>query len=505
MSDVARPAPFVPPAPGAWSPAPGPTVALPRPPGRWEVAGRDFWAGRTVPLGRARLAAAAGVGLLGAAALVGHQVGLGVSVVGLGVLGVAVPGLVRRRALGQLATLALAAALLVMVSVRAADWVVALCLLAAVGAAAVALTSARRPSAVLLAPAAAALGTLRSLLAVRSGLGALAGRRREQTLVALRSLAVTLVLVGVFGALFASADALFAALLPRVDLGQVPGRVLVGLLVAGLAAGAAHLSLDGVPWPAARSTSTRRTPRPAEWLVPILALDAVVVAFVLVQVGALVGGHDFVQRTAGLSYAAYARAGFGQLVAVTLLTLLVVAVAAGRAPRATSLQDRASRAALAVLCVGTLGVVVSAVRRMALYVDAFGLTRLRITVLVGEIALGVVLLLVLAAGVRWRGGWLPLAVVQVAAVAVLGLALANPDALIVQHNARIDRFEQGSAAVDLDYLRGLSADAVAAAGAVGDPVRSAVLSDARLPTPDGWAGWNLGRARAAQVLEQARP
>lgn len=501
MSNVARPAAVRRPDPGATPASRGPAVALPRPPGRWEVALHGFWQARAVPIDRARLGVAAAVGLLGGVALVGHRIGLGVSIVGLGILGTAVPGLVRRRALRDLLTLALAASLLVMVTVRAAEWVVALSLLGAAGAAAVALTSARRAAAVLLAPVLAVLGTLRAMVAVRGALGSLAGRRRESVLVALRSLAVTLVLVGVFGALFASADAVFAALMPRVDLGRVPGQVLVGLLVAGLAVGAAHLSLAPVPWPDA-STVARRAVRPAEWLVPVLALDVVVSAFVLVQVGALLGGHRFVQRTAGLSYAAYAREGFGQLVVVTLLTLLVVAVAARRAPRATPGQDRAARAALAVLCVGTLAVVASAVRRMSLYVDAFGLTRLRITVLVAEVALGVVLLLVLAAGVSWRSAWLPAAVVQVSAVAVLGLALANPDALIVQHNTGIDGFVHGPAAVDLDYLRGLSADAVVAAASVDEPVRSAVLRGAGVPESDGWAGWNLGRALAAQVLAE---
>src|SRR5690606_36158784 len=97
-----------------------------------------------------------------------------------------------------------------------------------------------------------------------------------------------------------------------------------------------------------------------------------VLAFVLVQVGALVGGHGYVRRTAGLSYAEYARQGFGQLLAATALTLVVVAVAARRAPRETSGDRSAVRAALGVLCLGTLGVVASALRRMALYVDAFG-------------------------------------------------------------------------------------------------------------------------------------
>ncbi len=450
------------------------------------------------------------MGLVGAAALVGHRPGLGVSLVGIGVLAAAAPGLLRRRAVGDLLTLSLAGALLAMVAVRAAEWVVVLCLLAALAAAAAALTSARRPAAVLLAPLGAAAGTLRALPAVRGSLGDLAGRRRETVLVALRSLAVTVLLVGVFGALFASADAVFAALLPRVDLGLLPGRVVVGLLVATLAAGAAHLSLAGVPWPQVRVDAARRRSRPAEWFVPIVALDAVVLLFVLVQVGALVGGHRFVERTAGLTYAGYAREGFGQLVAVTVLTLVVVAVAARWAPRGTPGLDRAVRLVLGVLCVGTLGVVVSAVRRMALYVDAFGLTRLRITVLVAEIALGVIVLLVLAAGVRWNGAWLPRAGVQVAAVAVLVLALMNPDALIVQRNGTLSVSPDGSSGlvlngVDVGYLRGLSADAVPAADALAEPVRTAVLDGLADPGPDGWAGWNLGRSRATGVLVDDGP
>ena len=139
-------------------------------------------------------------------------------------------------------------------------------------------------------------------------------------------------------------------------------------------------------------------------------------------------------ETAGLTYAQYAREGFAQLVVVTALTLVVVAVAARRAPRETARDRLMSRVALGVLCLGTLGVVASALRRMDLYVDAFGLTRLRVFVTVVEIALAAVFVLVLVAGIRWRGPWLPRAAVQVLAVAMLGLALVNPDAQIVRHN-----------------------------------------------------------------------
>ena len=266
----------------------------------------------------------------------------------------------------------------------------------------------------MLAPLTWAAGTVRALPWVAKGVETLAGARRGQLLVALRSVGITVGLLLVFGLLFASADRVFARLMPRVEADLLPGQVVVGVLVAVVAAALAHLALAPPSW-----SDARLAPRPAakrgEWLLPVLALDAMVLLFVTVQVGALLGGHRHVLETEGLTYAEYAREGFAQLVVVTALTLVVVAVAARRAPRETPRDRLVSRLALGALCVGTLGVVASALRRMDLYVDAFGLTRLRVFVTVTEIALAAVFVLLLVAGIRWRGGWLPRAVLQVVA------------------------------------------------------------------------------------------
>ena len=60
--------------------------------------------------------------------------------------------------------------------------------------------------------------------------------------------------------------------------------------------------------------------------------------FVAVQVRVLFGGDRHVQDTDGLTYANYARQGFWQLAAVTVLTLLVVAVALAGVRRQHRLQ-----------------------------------------------------------------------------------------------------------------------------------------------------------------------
>ncbi|MCL3861400.1 DUF4173 domain-containing protein [Actinotalea sp. K2] len=493
-------APSVPPGPTTTLlRAPGPTVSLPRPPGPVTTALRDFWAEdrRTVPA--PVLVGITVSGLAGGILVVGHRPGLGIGLVGLVVWGAAVPALLRRRAVGDLATAALCVALVAVVAVRDAGWLVGLCVAAAAVVGATAATSARSAPAVLLGVLSWAAGGLRAVRWLSRSAGELVGPRRAQALVVLRSVAVTAVLLLVFGLLFAAADLVFASYL-RVDLGLLPGRVVVGVLVAVLAATLAHLALAPPAWSTLGLPPARPVSR-GEWLLPVLALDAMVLAFVTVQVVALLGGHQHVLETAGLTYAQYARQGFAQLVAATALTLVVVAVAARRAPRETARDRLVTRAALGVLCVATLGVVVSALHRMSLYVDAFGLTRLRVSAVLAEIVLGLVLVLVLVAGVRWRGGWLPRAVVHVAAAALLGLAVANPDAMIVRYNVAADPgADAGSrtaAALDVTYLQGLSADAVPTMAELDEPLRSCLLAGVEVaPASGGLAGWNLSRAQA---------
>ena len=218
------------------------------------------------------------------------------------------------------------------------------------------------------------------------------------------------------------------------------------------------------------------------------------------QVGGLVAGHSYVQQTTGMTYAQYARSGFGQLVVVTALTLVVVGVAARRAPRGSARERVVTTVALGVLTLGTVGVVASALRRMTLYVDAYGLTRPRLLVLVAEAVLGVVLLLVLAAGVRWRAVWLPRAIVLAVIAGVVSLVAVNPDGLIVRYDAAAE------APIDVAYLANLSADSAPAVDGLAEPLRSCLLSLAgpRWEEDPGPASWNLGRARAAALLEADR-
>jgi hypothetical protein len=261
--------------------------------------------------------------------------------------------------------------------------------------------------------------------------------------------------------------------------------------------------------------AARRPPEPAEqrprprlhtleWAIPLLLLDALFAAFVAVQLTMLFGGHDHVLRTAGLTYAEYAREGFWELLTVAGLTLAVVASSVVLANTPTRVSRLLLRALLGLLCALTLVVVGSAIHRLQLYEDAFGLTRLRLAAEVSALWLGGAFTLVLLAGlvpyVRLR---LPSLAVGGTAVALIAFSAANPDGLIASRNVEHWR-ETGQ--IDLTYLDGLSADAVPVLSELPATMRRRALArvSARLARGDPWGSANLARSRARAELRPAR-
>jgi Domain of unknown function (DUF4173) len=443
-------------------------------------------------------------GLAAAVLLVGSRPGLGVLLTGAAVGAATLPTARHRLGFHELGFGALGTLLLTGVVARDAPWFVALCLLAAAGVASYALAPGRTMVGSALGAVSLPLAALRCLPWLRRGMRAhatgLAGTWRP----AVRVVGLTAVLLLVFGSLFAAADAAFASLIPQPDLGTLPARLAVTVAIAGLAVSAAFLGAAPPDWDALAPAPARPV-RVAEWLVPIAVLDVLFLTFVTVQLTVLFGGHRHVLETAGLTYAEYARGGFGQLVVVTLLTLSVVAATVRWAPRRTRAQRRALRALVGLLCALTLLVVASAIYRLHLYEEAFGFTRLRLFMNAFEGWLGGVVVLVLLAGVRLRASWLPRAVVATAAAALLALGAVNPDGFVAERN--VDRY-RATGRLDVAYLQQLSADAVPVVDQLPEPLRSCVLigmpAAVQEPTGVGLSGWNYARIRSAHILA-ARP
>ncbi|MEV8030928.1 DUF4153 domain-containing protein [Streptomyces sp. NPDC086182] len=397
--------------------------------------------------------------------------------------------------------------LLIVPALRDADWPSFLAVVTAIGLGSLALNGGRTWPAVLLGP----IGVFNSLVTGPAwgwrGLRGRIGGARRGVGVGLRAFVVSAVLLLVFGALFAGADAAFANLLsdlvPDTSVAGGPWRVV--LLLFGLvgALAVAHTAAAPVRWDRVVVPAGRPRNR-VEWALPLIVLTALFAAFNAVQLAVLFGGYDAVLKKTDQTYAEYARQGFWQLLVVTLLTLLVVVFALRWAPRDDASDRKLVRAVLGTLCALALVVVASAVRRMDMYVEAYGLTRLRVSVLAGELWLGLVIVLIMAAGV-WGARWLPRAVAASAAAGVLAFGLMSPDSLIAERN--VQRYED-TGKFDLLYAGDLSADAVPALDKLKEPMRSCVLKSIadELGRDDApWYATSWGEARARDILRERPP
>jgi hypothetical protein len=84
---------------------------------------------------------------------------------------------------------------------------------------------------------------------------------------------------------------------------------------------------------------------------------------------------------------------------------------------------------------------------------------------------------------------------------VLAFGLASPDALIADQ--QVGR-SQNAEDIDLQYLRGLSADAVPALDRLPEPQRSCALEEIERGLRDGepWYATSLSEARARTILAE---
>ena len=483
---------------------PSPPTARPSP-GLDTLFGR-FWPERGLPSGLPTVLAAAAAGLLAGIALSFTAVGISWTLVALACGTAALLTARRRREPWTLACTGLALLLVLPMTLLDAWWIQMLGLVVAAAVFLCGVTGARTMPGIVLSGLAWPLASLRGLPWFGRSLRIAGTGARTPAVV--RTTVWSLLGLGVFGAIFASASPVFGSwvdqLVPSLSFNDVVGRAFLACFVFAVTLGAAYLALN----PADVEVLGGRRPAPLanrfEWLVPVLVVDAVFVAFIAAQARALIGGRDYIEATTGLTYADFVHQGFGQLTLATALTVLVVWVASRRVAD-TPADRRWLMASVGLLCTLTLLVVASALRGMSVYQDAYGFTTLRLFVDVFEGWLGLVVLAIMVAGVTGLGRWLPRVALVTGAVAIIGLAAINPDAWVAGKN--IDRYE-ATGSLDLDYLQSLSADAAPVVverlpAEVSRCVLQLLPYDSLDPeVRQDVRAWNLGRARAQRALDR---
>jgi hypothetical protein len=321
-------------------------------------------------------------------------------------------------------------------------------------------------------------------------------------------LAVPLLLL--FGALFASADAGFnryvvEAFWSEEMLTHLAFFLGFGWIAAGLLSG---VRAKRLPDPLSSVTPPRLGTEETAVVLGLLAL--LFLTFVGFQLGYLFGGRDMIEATSGLTVAEYARRGFFELMVVGVATIGVLLVG-----DALTTNRRVFRALAAVLVVCVLIILVSAIQRLTLYTNTFGLTVDRITAAAVMTWVAAVLVLFAATVLRERPGPFSSGAVIAGIVIAFALVVVNPGAAAAR--SVLERAAAGVREADVAYLSRLQGDAVpiiverldelppAARCDLGRTLLSRWADDDSDGGPEerDWRSWNAGAAAARRAVQAA--
>lgn len=322
----------------------------------------------------------------------------------------------------------------------------------------------------------------------------------------------------VFALLFASADAVFSSAVTNVfdfrkwSIGELIGRLFLAAAFAWTGGG-----LFVVAGRRTDTTMSTVLPRLRGLLsstagaTTLIAVDALFVFFVALQIAYLFGGIDTLNAT-GLTYSSYARRGFFELIAVAVLAgglLFAVELVVAK-------RTRLYLVAALTLALATLVIVASAAYRMQLYQLAYGWTEQRFYALAGIAWLGAGG--ACAAVLIWRDAtrWLLHAAGLIGLVVAVAINLVGPAAFVARQD--LERVIDPRGLPDDAYL-GLDAYYLATLGdgaiptlveylprlaasdraALGSALRTLALEGRGLePVP--FPGFSVDRERAREAL-----
>lgn len=284
------------------------------------------------------------------------------------------------------------------------------------------------------------------------------GKGSKNRTAVLIGLLAALPLVIILLLLLSSADAAFEgllSLLPEIEM-EEPVAVLVGTLCVAPLIYTLCVSLvqDGSDTVPAKKA---RTLHPLTIHTVLGAVVGVYVVYLMSQLAYFVGGLSGILPD-NYTLAEYARRGFYEMAWLCLLNLLIITISVALSPKKDARAPLLCR--IFSLCIGIVSLffVLTASAKMLLYIDSFGLTRLRVLteVIMLFFALTTIIICV----------WLfypRLAYMKIVLIAALSIGAAvawiDVDTVVASYN--VHAYQQGRLqTIDVSHLRGLSSGAI---------------------------------------------
>jgi hypothetical protein len=289
----------------------------------------------------------------------------------------------------------------------------------------------------------------------------------------IRGIVIALPIIAIFASLLASADVIFGQrlgdLIKWFNIENLPELIFrfIYIVIIGYA-------LAGVILHAATESKDEKLANENKPLIPPFlgyveativmgSVTALFAAFVVIQFQYFFGGTTNI-NVEGYTYAEYARRGFGELVTVASFALLMLLSLSAITKRDTETQRRIFSGLGVTLVALLLVMLFSAFKRLNLYEEVYGFSRLRTYTHVFLIWLGLLLIVTIALEILRKEHMFTFALLVASFGFAISLPLLNVDAFIVNQNIQREIHAEANDSTNLDaeYFLGLSDDAVPA-------------------------------------------
>jgi hypothetical protein len=278
---------------------------------------------------------------------------------------------------------------------------------------------------------------------------------------------IAIPILAILIALLSSADLVFSSQLQRIieslHLEKLPEWIFRFVYIIILAFFVIGLWLHaGMPKKPENPEMGKKTTQPfLGWISSIIPLCGIIILFLLfvvLQFWYLFGAQTNISIE-GFTYAEYARRGFFELLAISIITIGIDLAFSAMSMRQGKTQESIFIALRVAMMMLVLVIIASAILRLTLYENAYGFSRIRtwshiFIFWIGGLILGNIVLILIK-----KARFFGLAVVLVLFGYGTTLAVINVDGFIAGQN--IQRSQAGNE-LDLNYLLLLSDDAVPA-------------------------------------------
>lgn len=308
-------------------------------------------------------------------------------------------------------------------------------------------------------------------------------------------------IVFVFGSLLISADSRFENFtysLFAIDMTKLFETLIKILLFFPFVAAFLYAIMVDDNFEENRKSSPEISMNGVQLLTVLVSINILFFTYIAVQFGYFFGGEQVINDSNGMTYSAYARRGFWEFIWLSMFILPILLSGHWlQRSEAEKIQNGFKYLAIALVC-AVVVIELSAIHRMLIYVQIYGLTELRFYSSVFMLYMIFGLAVFVIAVLRGQRGKYIVTMAGLAVAFILMLNIMNPDALIAKHNLSRDDIS----ALDHSYLSRLSADAIPAIYQ-SQRYNCLLLNELRseLPQVYAWNQWNWSLDRADRSLD----